>query len=51
MSKEEIKKEIEEIESRRFYLAMTDRWTNSDYDLEHKLLERKRELEAMLCEQ
>lgn len=48
MSKEEILKEIEEVEKRRFYLAMTDRWTDGDYALEHELWNRKKELEEML---
>ena len=48
MTREEIEKELKDIEDREFWLAMVDRWSDSDYDYSRKLHDRKRELEVML---
>lgn len=37
MTNTEIKARIEELERRRFYLSMKDRWTMDDYDTDRKL--------------
>ena len=48
MTKQEIEKQIEELEDRKFYLAMKDRWNREDYkrndDLNKQLRELKEEL-------
>lgn len=36
MTREEITKRMEEIETRRFYLAMKDRWTREDFATDDK---------------
>ena len=49
MTKEEIKKRIDELEDDIFFLAMKDRWNKRDYELDTKwnneLKELKKELE------
>ena len=35
--REELKARLKDIEDRRFFLAMKDRWNNSDYELDNKL--------------
>ena len=48
MTRQEIEKQIEELEDRKFYLAMKDRWNKEDYkrndDLNKQLRELKKEL-------
>lgn len=48
MAKQKIIKKMDEIETRRFYLMMKDRWTCEDYATDNKLfaewLELKNEL-------
>ena len=48
MTRQEIEKQIEELEDRKFYLAMKDRWNREDYkrndDLNKQLKELKKEL-------
>ena len=48
MTKQKIEKQIEELEDRKFYLAMKDRWNREDYkrndDLNKQLRELKEEL-------
>ena len=48
MTKQEIEKQIEELEDRKFYLAMKDRWNREDYkkndDFNKQLRELKEEL-------
>lgn len=48
MTRQEIEKQIEELENRKFYLAMKDRWNREDYkrndDLNKQLRELKEEL-------
>lgn len=48
MTRQEIEKQIEELEDRKFYLAMKDRWNKEDYkrndDLNKQLRELKEEL-------
>ena len=48
MTKQEIAKRIEDLENRRFALAMCDRWTQEDYDLDDRLSEEIRTLEEQL---
>lgn len=48
MTREEIKKKIEEIENREFYLQMKDRWNRDDFDISRKHREEIRELENLL---
>lgn len=38
MSINEIRSRINQLEERRFYLSMKDRWTNADFDYDAKLL-------------
>lgn len=35
--REELRARLKDIEDRRFFLAMKDRWNNSDYELDNKL--------------
>ena len=48
MTRQEIEKQIEELEDRKFCLAMKDRWNREDYkrndDLNKQLRELKEEL-------
>ena len=48
MTKEQINKQIEALEERKFYLNMKDRWNREDYkkndDLNKQLRELKEEL-------
>lgn len=37
MTKAEMMKKMEQIETRRFYLAMKDHWTRKDFDLDHEM--------------
>ena len=48
MTRQEIEKRIEELETRRFALAMCDRQTQEDYDLDDRLSEEIRTLEEQL---
>ena len=51
MMKSEIEKRIEELEDKRFYLAMKDRWDRDDYAVDrqwfNELLKLKKELAQM----
>lgn len=48
MTRQETEKQIEELENRKFYLNMKDRWSREDYkrndDLNKQLRELKEEL-------
>lgn len=48
---EEVKKQIEEIENRKWWLSMADRWTAEDRDLNEKytneIIRLKRELNEL----
>lgn len=44
-----IVKRISEIENQRFFLAMTDRWTRSDYELNDKLFRELFDLKTKLA--
>lgn len=44
MSKQEMKEKMKELENRRFFLAMKDRWNSSDYALDDKLFHEWLEL-------
>ena len=35
--REELTNRFDEVETKRFYLAMKDRWNNEDYDKEREL--------------
>jgi hypothetical protein len=35
--REELTNRLDEVETKRFYLAMKDRWNNDDYDKEREL--------------
>jgi hypothetical protein len=48
MLKHEIEKRIEKIEEERFYLAMKDRWTPSDYQADAKYCNEINQLKKML---
>lgn len=48
MTRQEIEKRIEDLEDRRFALAMCDRWTQADYELDDRLTEEIRTLKAQL---
>ena len=49
MTREEITKRIEDLEERKFYLRMADRWTRKDYEYfdkwNNEIRELKKELE------
>lgn len=49
MTREEIQKEIDQIEGRMFMLNMKDRWSNSDYETMRRWNQEKRELEAKMA--
>lgn len=48
MTREEITAKIEDLEERKFFLDMKDRWARSDYDYYDKLTSEIRELEKLL---
>ena len=48
MTTEEIKIKIEELESKKFYLAMKDRWNAEDYQYDRELFHEIQELKAIL---
>ncbi len=48
MTTKEIKDKIEELESKKFYLAMKDRWDAEDYQYDRELFREIQELKAML---
>lgn len=48
MTKQEIINRIAEIEDKRFYLSMKDRWNNADYDKDRAMLNEMNTLKSML---
>lgn len=50
MTRQEIEKKIDEIETREFYLQMKDRWDRHDFELSRKHDEEVRKLKEMLKE-
>lgn len=48
MTKQEVINRIAEIEDKRFYLSMKDRWSNEDYSRDHALLNEENTLKSML---
>jgi len=48
MTKQEIINRIAEIEDKRFYLSMKDRWNNADYDKDRAMLNEMSTLKSML---
>ncbi len=46
--REELKARLREIEERRFFLAMKDRWNNSDYELDNKLFNEEINIKKVL---
>lgn len=41
MDRQELLKELETIQKRRFHLAMADIWDDSDYDLDNELWKKE----------
>ena len=50
MTRTEIEKKIEEIENKRFYLAMKDRWNANDYTTDNKWFRELLALKKALAE-
>ena len=50
MIRNEIEKRIEEIENKRFYLAMKDRWNANDYATDNKWFKELLELKKKIAE-
>ena len=48
MTRQEIEKQIEELEDRKFYLAMKDRWNKEDYKINSDLNAQIRTLKEEL---
>ena len=48
MTRQEIEKKIEDLENRRFYLAMADHWSRKDFELDDKWYREIRELKKEL---
>lgn len=48
MTREEIKKEIEKLEDRKFYNNMVDRWTARNYEIDRELTIQIRNLKEEL---
>lgn len=49
-TREEIKKRIEELTNRQFYLNMKDTWNNKDFEMDRELTREIRELKKELEE-
>lgn len=50
MTKNEMQARIDELEKRRFYLSMKDRWDTDDYDYNRKMLTEVLELKKAMTE-
>ena len=50
MTKAEIEKRIDELETQRFYLAMKDRWNADDYRTDNKWFNELLDLKKKLFE-
>ena len=48
MTRQEIENKIKTLEKRAFFLAMKDRWNESDYELDKKLSEEINTLQEKL---
>ena len=48
MTRQEIEKRIEDLENRRFFLAMADHWGREDFELDDKWYREIRELKKEL---
>ena len=48
MTRQEMKKRLEELEERRFMLNMVDRWSRKHYELDSELRKEISELEKKL---
>lgn len=48
MTKQEIQNKIEELETRKFYNNMVDRWTYENYMIDTELREKIKKLKEML---
>jgi hypothetical protein len=46
--REELRARLRDIEDRRFFLAMKDRWNNSDYELDNKLFNEEINIKKVL---
>lgn len=51
MTRAEIEKKIEELETQKFYINMTDRFTRSDWDLLHEVEKEIKELKKVIDKQ
>lgn len=50
MTINEMTKRIEELENKRFFLAMKDRWGRDDYDIDRKWFEEILDLKKKIAE-
>ena len=50
MTNKEIEKKIEELENKKFFLAMKDRWSDRDFQRDRELSRQIAELKEMLKE-
>ena len=50
MTTNEMTKRIEELENKRFFLAMKDRWSRDDYDTDRKWFEEILDLKKKITE-
>lgn len=50
MTKEVLMEKLEELESKRFMLAMKDRWNSEDYATDRHWAQEERELRAQLAQ-
>ncbi len=50
MTKDEILQEIDNVETRIYYLDMKDRWSTRDYELDDQFRKRLTELKRLLKE-
>ncbi len=50
MTKNEMQARIDDLEKRRFYLSMKDRWDADDYDYDRKMFAEVLELKKAMAE-
>ena len=48
MTRQEIEKKIEELETKKFYIMMIDRWTNEDREIYDRVTKEIRELKEKI---
>ena len=49
MTREELKRKLEELEDREFIINMVDRWTNEDRELLRRIREEKNNIKKELA--